>query len=328
MFCQGIIISLIADIENFNSLTKHYQSIDCSVFDFIVPQKEKLLSLSQLKEYRKIANDLVQKYSSKEEHFTINCKDYPELRKQLQSLYKLFSEIENNIFPFKAKLISDFRNNLFLWKDKLSRTNNSLTELPDEKLKQLDRSVEINYPTNKSLIQLKSDAQSLLSYMNEGNALSGILFNLKKALLPKNIKEKLYFIEGVKVNGSPCDTAAEFQTVLEDIKIKQDFEELEIIWEIKANGNSKSYFDKSKFYRQLKEETETLISLLQEANKIKEQIEIISSVRIQDYESRKVNELIDETDYNSLLAQAKAFKEIIVEANNYFFKFKTFIRLQ
>lgn len=29
-------ISLIADIENFNSLTKHYQSIDCSIFNFII----------------------------------------------------------------------------------------------------------------------------------------------------------------------------------------------------------------------------------------------------------------------------------------------------
>ena len=240
-------ISLIADIENFNSQTKHYQSIDCGIFNFIVPQKEKLLSLSQLKEYRKITNDLVQKYSSKEEHITINCKDYPELKKQLQALYKLFLEIENNIFPFKEKLISDYRNNLFLWKDKLSRTNSSLAELREEKLKQFDRSVEINYPTNKSLIQLKSDAQTLLSYLNEGNALSGILFNLKKALLPKNIKEKLYFIEGVKVNGSPCDTAAEFQTVLEDIKIKQDFEELEIIWEIKSPGNFKSYLISQSF---------------------------------------------------------------------------------
>ena len=97
----------------------------------------------------------------------------------------------------------------------------------------------------------------------------------------------------------------------------KDFEELKTIWEIEPNGNSKSYSDRAKFYRQLKEDTEGLISLLSEANKIKSQIELISSVRIQDYESAKVHDMIEETDYNFLLAQAKAFKSKIVEANNH-----------
>ncbi len=310
-------IDLIADIDNFNSLTRYYQSIDCSVFNFIVPQKEKLLLLSELREYHKIANELVQKYSSKEEHLTINCKDYPELKKLLQELHKLFSEIENKVLPFKLKLIGDYRNNLVFWKDKLSRTNNTLAELPDEKLKQFDRSIEMQYPNDKSLIQLKSDAEFLLQLIKEGKKLRGILSVFNNPLAPANLKQRKYFIQGVQINGSDCDTEAEFKTVLEDIKIKQDLEELETIWEIKANRNSKSYFDKAKYYKQLKEDTENLISLLGEANKIKAQIESLSSVRIQNYESAKVHELIDECDYNYLLTQARAFKEKITEANKH-----------
>jgi hypothetical protein len=310
-------IDLLSDIENFNSLTRHYQSIDCSVFNFTIPQKEKLLSLSELKEYRKIANELVQKYSSKDEHVSINCKDYPELKKQLQSLLKLFSEIENNVLPFKAKLISDYRNNLFIWEDKLSRTANTLTELPDEKLKQFDRSVEIKYPSDKSLIQIKSDAEFLLQLLSEGKKLRGLLSVFNNPLAPANVKQRKYFIQGVQVNGSDCDTEQEFKTVLADIKTKQDFEELKTIWELEPNGNSKSYSDKAKFYRQLKEDSEGLISLLSEANKIKSQIESISSVRIQDYESANVHSLIEETDFNFLLAQARTFKARIVDANNH-----------
>jgi very-short-patch-repair endonuclease len=310
-------IDLLTDIENFNSLTREYQSIDCSVFNFTIPQKEKLLSLSELKEYRKIANELVQKYSSKDEHLSINCKDYPELKKQLQSLHKLFSEIENNVLPFKAKLISDYRNNLFLWNDKLSRTANTLSELPDEKLKQFDRSVEIKYPSDKSLIQIKSDAEFLLQLLSEGKKLRGLLSVFNNPLAPANVKQRKYFIQGVQVNGSDCDTEQEFKTVLADIKTKQDFEELKTIWELEPNGNSKSYSDKAKFYRQLKEDTEGLIRLLSEANKLKSQIESISSVRIQDYGSANVHGLIEETDYNFLLAQASAFKAKIVEANNH-----------
>ncbi len=308
-------IDLIEDIERFALLTGNYRNIDCSVFNFTIPQREKLLLLPELKSYRQILNSI---QVSKKEYIAINCKDYPELKRQLQELHKLFSKIENNVLPFKSKLISDYSNNLISWKDKLARTGKLLTELQDEKLKQFDRSIEIRYPNDKSLVQLKNDAQTLLAYLKKGNTLSGVLFNVKKALLPKNIKEKLYFVDSVKVNGSPCDTAEEFQTVLEDIKIKQDFKDLETIWgENRPNLNSKSYFDRAKFYKHLKEDTETLLALLEEASKIKSHIEAISSVRIRDYDSARVHGLIDETDYNYSLAQARAFKERIAEANKY-----------
>lgn len=310
-------INLIADIENFNSLTRKYESIDTSVFNFILPQKEKLLSVQELKEYHKIENELVQKYSSKEEQSSINCNNYSELKKLLQELHKLVSEIENNIVPFKAKLIWDFRNSLFIWKDKLSRTNTTLADLADEKLKQFDRSVEVKYPTDKSLIQLKSDAEFLLQLLNDGKKLRGFLSVFNNPFASANVKERKYFIEGVRVNGSPCDTTEEFQTVLADIKTKQDFEELETIWEIKANGNSKSYSDRAKFYRQLKTDTESLINLLSESNKLKTQIESTSSIKIQDYDSSKITGLIDDCDYSYLLAQAKTFKAKISDANRH-----------
>lgn len=310
-------VDLINDIENFNLLTRYYQSIDCSVFNFLIPQKGKLLSSLELNDYYEITNKLSQKYSAKGEQITINCKDFPDLKRQLQSLHKLLLEIEKNIFSFKAKIVSDYPNNLFLWKDKLSRTANILDELPNEILKQFDRSVEIKYPNNKSLRALKSDAQTLLSYLNEGNSLSGVKFNIMKALLPKNIKEKLYFLDQVRVNDSPCDSASEFQTVLEDIKIKQDFEELETIWEISPNRNAKSYSDMAKIFRQLKDDAEALINLLSEANKIKSQIEAVSSVSIQDFEIVHIKNIIEETDYNNLLTQSIKLKAKIAEATNY-----------
>src|SRR5690606_26512956 len=161
-----------------------------------------------------------------------------------------------------------------------------------------DRSVEIKYPNDKSWIQLNGDAKTLLTYLKEGNSLSGMLFAIKKHLLPKNIKEKLYFIDSVKVNGSPCDTQSEFATVLTDIKIKQDFEELERIWEMQPNGNAKSYFDKLVYYKKLKDDTEMFIGIIGDVNKLKSKIESTSSLKIADYNSVSIKELIEETDYN------------------------------
>ncbi|GCD77374.1 disulfide isomerase [Thermaurantimonas aggregans] len=309
-------LDLLADIDNYYSLTRYYQSSDRNVFNYTIPQKEKLISLSELKEYRKIKNEL-EKYSSKDEHISITCTDYPELKKLLKSLHELFTKIENNNFPFKAKLISDYGNNLFIWKDKLSRTVNTLTELPDDKLKEFDRSVEIKYPSDKSLIQLKSDAEFLLKLISEGKKLRGLLSVFNNPLAPANVKQRKYFIQGVQVNGSDCDTEQEFKTVLADIKIKQDFEELKTIWEIEPSANYKFYSDKARFYRKLKEDTEGLINLLSEVNKIKSQIESISSVRIQGYEVSNIQTLIEEIDRNYLFAQARAFKSKINEANSY-----------
>ena len=142
--------------------------------------------------YEKSNIKVSEKYSSKEEHFSINCKDYPELKKQLLSLYKLFAEIENNVFPFKAKLISDYRNNLFIWKDKLSRTENTLAELPDEKLKQFDRSIEIKYPSDKSLIQLKSDAEFLLQLFVQAY----VIIDIRPVHLDLQVTNHFVLVEG------------------------------------------------------------------------------------------------------------------------------------
>ncbi|MCF8293544.1 MAG: AAA family ATPase [Chitinophagaceae bacterium] len=310
-------IELVGDIENIITQTRKYQSIDCNVFNFIIPKKEKLLLLSELQEYRNIANYLLQKYTSKEEHILITSKNYQELKSLLEELHKLFLVIENNSLPFKARVISDFHNNQFLWSDKISRTNKLLAELNEEQLKQFDRSVEIKYPNDKSWIQLNGDAKTLLTYLKEGNGLSGMLFAIKKPLLPKNIKEKLYFIDSVKVNGSPCDTQSEFATVLTDIKIKQVFEELERIWEMQPNGNAKSYFDKLVYYKKFKDDTEMFIGIIGDVNKLKSQIESISSIKIADYNSLSIKELIEETDYNYLLAQTKAYKEKLTDVKNH-----------
>ncbi|MBK0384517.1 AAA family ATPase [Pedobacter sp. SD-b] len=310
-------IELVGDIKNFNALTRKYQSLDCNVFNFIIPKKDKLLSLSELQKFRKITDDLLEKYSSKEKHILIICKDYPALRSQLEWLYKLVLNTDNNALWFKSRIVNDFQNNQFFWTDKLTRTNKLISALNEEYLKQLDRSVEIKYLNDKSWIQLNGDAKILLNYLKEGNSLSGILFAMKKPLLPKNIKEKLYFIDSVKINGSPCDTQQEFVTVLNDIKLKQDFEELEMIWEIQPNENSKSYFDKFVYYKKIKDDADELIGIIRDMGKSKVQIESTSSVKITNYNSNSIKELIEETDYNYLLAQTKFFKGKLTDVQNY-----------
>ena len=56
---------------------------------------------------------------------------------------------------YKTKILKDYNLGLISWKSKIQRTMAILSEMPEENLKIIDRSVEINYPPQKSLIQLK-----------------------------------------------------------------------------------------------------------------------------------------------------------------------------
>ncbi|MDD3773202.1 MAG: AAA domain-containing protein, partial [Weeksellaceae bacterium] len=219
--------------------------------------------------------------------------------------------IEQNSFSLKTELLKDYPNNTLIWSGRLNRTKELLSELAEIKLKELDRSIEISYPEDKSLIQLKNDAQTLLKYLNEGNNLSGILFNLKKSLLPRDIKEKLYFIDEVKINGSPCDTANEFQKVLNDIKIKQDFEELRKIWRTEKSIESLSYYDIFQFFNKVQNDFESLLSLLDSFKEVKSKVEISSSLKIDAYDSKIIEAAREEINFNILIYRITLLKNKI-----------------
>jgi very-short-patch-repair endonuclease len=305
------------EINNFHLLQQYYKNIDCNSYNSIVPESGKIISIGELKLFKEYNNYFHQKYPSRDEHVFINSLDFKELNTLLGLLLQLTDQIERNNLPFKQKIISNLWYNPKTWKDKLTLTVGLLSDLQDDKLKHFDRDIEIKYLTTKSLKQLKNDAQTLYEYLNEGNSLSGVLFNLKKGLLPKNIKEKIGFINNVEVNGSPCDTIEEFKTVLTDIKIKQDFEELADIWESRPDGKLKTYIDKAKFYSQLNENTNELILTLEEAYAVRTKIEGISSIKIQDFYSEGIRKLIIDADDSMKVKHLKILEEIIDTTNKY-----------
>ena len=316
-FCDIFQIKIIAEFDGFIALAKYYQSIDCEIFEYDIPRKERIISLLEFVEYQRVMNELANKYSTKNEHSTISCNDYGEVKNHLVRLHELFLDIENNVLPFKSKLLGDYNAILNSWKEIITRANQLLSELPEEKLKQLDRSVQITYPANKSLIEIKSDAEFLLQLLKEGKKITGLLSIFNNPLSSTNTKQRKYFIQGVKVNGSDCDTVGEFETVLADIKIMQDFEELEHVWGVKPSESVKTYFDKVKFYKQLKLDTELLLNTLGEVQMFKSQIETVSSFRIQNYNSNEIQDLISECEYNHLLSQAWKLKDKITVSNKH-----------
>lgn len=306
-------LSLISEIESFSIQTSIYRDTNYFEISGITLKKTDLPASSELIAYKEIKNKLT-KLSNKKT--VIVYKDFDDTKKELNHLHKQYSEIEAFVFLLKSQIIEDYNSKLSFWKEKISRTRIILEALQDFNLKDLDRSVQIQYPNDKNLIQLKNDALVLLSYVDKGNTLSGILFAFKKRLLPKDIKEKLYFIDNVTVNGSPCDTAFEFKCVLNDINIKQDFEELEQIWEIKPLRDIIHSFEKFKFYVHIVDDSENLIKLLESSNDLKINIESNSTIKIDSFNTRNIEELIINLEHDRLIFISAVFEETFEKAIN------------
>lgn len=304
-------LQIIDEIKKFIPLHNKYKNIDCKIFNLNIPAKENILSPSDFKQSITLESELHQKFPERNFDYTIISDDYSELNNSVNRLYQLSLSIEQNAFPLKTELLKDYPNNTLIWNGRLNRTNELLSDLSEDELKELDRSIEISYPKDKSLIQLKNDAQTLLKYVNEGNNLSGILFNLKKSLLPRDIKEKLYFIDEVKINGSPCDTANEFQKVLIDIKFKQDFEELGKIWKTEKSNESLSYYEIFQFYHTLKNDFESLLLLLNSFREVKSKVEISSSLKIDAYDNKIIEAAREEINFNILVYKITLLKNKI-----------------
>lgn len=308
----------VAGVAEFISKVRYYEQINCEIFSYIVPSKAKILTTIELNRAKEIHQEL-KKYKPQSKNFTIECKDYTFLKEKLTTIYNILVEIKENRLPFKIEIINEYPHNQSIWKEKITQTKILLNKLTSEQLQSFDSNIELVYPQDKSWKILKSDAQIFLDYVKKGNALSGFSFKAQKitGTLPLAIKERLYFIETVKLNGVLCYTKANFETILADISIKEIIEELEQIWKHEAKNISQKYVQQAKFYKELASQTEAFLYKIEETHRHKKEIETISSVKIQDYEAENIANLISETNYNFLLFQEKKYLNRLNEVKNY-----------
>lgn len=278
---------ILERLKTYISLFQKYSNIDKSVYDYQIPDISELFEFGDLENFKNLVSIADKENLSVETCEFINSHDFELLESYLKELQKLFDKISINQHPYKKELIADFLNqNKQVWLNKVEKSKPIITDLETLDLQFIDRNIEITYPKGKSLINLKNDAKTLLDFLNAGNVLSGLSFKLKKTFFNAEIKEKLYFIDSVKVNGSPCDTKEEFDKVINDIKIKQNFEELAVIWDNSTISNS--YNEKKNFYQQLNNETLTLFETI---SNTQEKIKLIQNISDISFNSFDINEL-------------------------------------
>ena len=299
---------ILEKLKTYISLFQHYLYIDKSVYDYKLPEFSELFEYEDLENFKNLISFAEKENLSIETAEIIKCHDFESLENYLEELQKLFDKISISQHPNKTELVEDFLNyNNNVWYNKVEKSNPILTELENIDLRFIDWNIEISFPKGKSLITLKNDAKTLLDFLNAGNVLSGILFKLKKPFLPTEIKEKLYFIESVKVNGSPCDTKEEFVKVLNDIKIKQNFEELADIWN---SSNTSNFFnEKLNFYQQLNHETLSLLETISNTQTKIKLIQNISDIYFNGYDLKELQQVIQKTTNTLILNQISEYNK-------------------
>ncbi|HCE57543.1 MAG TPA: hypothetical protein DER09_06950 [Prolixibacteraceae bacterium] len=299
---------ILEKLKTYISLFQHYSSIDKSVFEYQLPETIELFEFEDLENFKNLVSIAEKENLSIETAEIIKCHDFESLENYLDELQKLFDKISINQHSNKTELVTDFINhNNKVWFNKVEKSKPVLTELEKIDLRFLDRNIEITFPNDKSLINLKNDAKTLLDFLNAGNVLSGLSFKLKKPFLPTEIKEKLYFIESVKVNGSPCDTKEEFDKVINDIKIKQNFEELAEIWDSSITSNS--YNEKFNFYQQLNNETLSLFETISNTQTKIKLIQSISDISFNGFDLKELQQVIHKTKNTLILNRISDYKK-------------------
>lgn len=308
-------IELYDKIDKLIELTSYYDSIDCSDFPLTIPDLNKVFSAEDVKKYVELFDDLEQ-YNSYDTKF-IECSDYILLKEHLKKLISLAITIESSTSQFKVQLIGETDVELKKWVYKVLESKKVLVELSDDKLKTIARDIEIIYPADKNLKQLKSDALTLLEALKDGKKLTG-LFSVFNVFGNKELKEKKYFIDGVKINGSTCNSVKDFNLILEDIKIKQEFKILRAIWGIKEDKqDTKPYFEEATLFKDISEQVEQIVTSLTDARNLIREIEAISTFKIELLESKYLKNLVNVVDKCLIMNQAIEFERRLKEINHY-----------
>lgn len=301
------------DLENLIRFHQEYKSVDIDEFDYLIPELQRLPSIEQIQEYSKLTQILKKEFGIDENFEKIICQDFDELIQHLKELQALYNSVDNIQIDF-TKLVID--SNSKIWNQKIEQSESVISRFEKHEIRKIDKDIEIAYPTDKSLKQLKKDAQTLVAHLKDGNPLSGFSFTLKKSFFSKEIKERLYFIEAVRVNGSACDTIEEFDIVLRDIAFQQDFYEFAEIWNKKVpEGNSIS--NKLVFFKNIHSEVLKLNNLIEKIKFYKNQVEQESNLKIKSYDKSDLELKIRQTEFIQLSNQINSIQEEIDESISY-----------
>ncbi|BAX80825.1 AAA domain-containing protein [Labilibaculum antarcticum] len=302
-----------AELKTFVELTSKYKDVEVSVFNYQFPKLEIFPEPNRLTQYKSDLQILSERFSFNENYPIYNILEYERLNSELESLSDFYEQGNEIKLDFKEELILDLSHGKGKdWRQKLIDSVKLVEQLNAFDLKNIDRDIEIAYNCSFSSKQLRNDAQILLNFINSGKSLSGSWFKFKKPLLPVDIKERLYFIEAVRCNGSACDTKEELESVIVDLNIQQVIAELVDLWGI-SEKLSNSYSRQMLFFDELNKGVLNFMKLFDASELVRKKTILLIDAKIKPFDLIALKELGKAIDYNFLVHNKNRFEKTFAE---------------
>ncbi|MEM4202894.1 MAG: AAA domain-containing protein [Candidatus Methanomethylicaceae archaeon] len=127
-------------------------------------------------------------------------------------------------YPWMKDAVSDvLGGNSSLWHELLRVTKGVIGSIED--LVPIADEIRIDFPPDTTDIKaLCEDARKLKEHMENGGKLGWWVFR------PKPVKESLYVIKTVRINGCPCSTAEHFSNLEKAVRVRVEFEKAWSFW--------------------------------------------------------------------------------------------------
>jgi len=312
-FCDVYNNDISVELKTFVELTSKYKDVEESAFNYQFPKLEIFPEVEGLTQYKNTLQILSERFSSSESYSIYNISDYERLTSELDCLLNFYEQGNEIILDFKEELIVALGKGIGNeWRQKLIDSTKLVEQLNSFDLQKIDGDIEITYNSTFSLKQLRSDALVLLNYTNDGKSLSGVGFNIKKRFLPKDIKERLYFIDAVRCNGSACDTKEELENVIADLKIQQILTELVEVWDI-SKKMPNSYSRQMLFFDELNRGVLNLIKLFDVSEVVRKKLLLLIDAEITPFDLNALKDICKAVEYNQILQKRKDFENSLTE---------------
>ena len=322
--------ALLAKLQEFIAFQQRDEIIHNLNLEKDLAASEAIIPPDTFSSYCHLHRELTSARFSDARELELVHNDTTKLKQQLLQLRDLHQEINAIQLSFTTKVIQSFLAwSGDKWFKQLEDSKGILERLAAYDLQLIDRDIEVSYPEDKSLKQLKYDARLLLDFLKQGKKLKGFAYPVKRLFFPAEVKERLYVKEEVRVNGSGCDSAEALEHVLRDIAIKQDLSELDGIWQ-DSKPESTDYSKAHAHYVSTTEKVRLLVEKIYASFQLKEKIEAQYGLGINLFEQEGIGRHLLNLEYSDLKKQYEALEATIADFEEYliqgsFHPVKTFI---
>jgi len=118
----------------------------------------------------------------------------------------------------------------------------------------------ISLYNNNNLEQIGSDAQWLLSYLNNGRKNSGLKHFVQRIYVSKALRNRLYIVRDILCDKNPCSLQENLEILIKQCDSIQKISEVAVIWSIEVMEFA-SMVEKYKFLKKINQYAkETLIA--------------------------------------------------------------------